>query len=245
MHFQNKIQMDWEYRSDGRLPSELRLISFESNIEKDLKFNGSSRVCQGLSEVVCFVEGPIRSRNPEDKGKFIRISCSENPTSSQKNKSFDKSLSNFLDKARETFEANLLRDTYRNSVINVSLTIVQAHGSLRCVILNAISLALVDAGIEMRDIVVGCSAGFVPQFPGVAVLDLSASEESSNKGVLTLGYSPNKNKLLLLEVAGKLPLKDVLRLTDLSTEGSRQIYLQLKQFLKANYALKSLLSKPI
>ena len=251
MRNQNTIQMEWDYRSDGRLPSELRLLSFETNIEKELKFNGSSRVCQGLSEVVCFIEGPIRSRSyrPEDKDKRIRITCSQSPTSSQKTRSvghIDKSLSNFLDKARETFEANLILDSYKNAIINISLTVVQSHGSLRCVILNAISLALVDAGIEMKDIIIGCSTGMIPRFPGSPVLDLSSSEELLNKGMLTLGYSPNKDKLLLLEMTnGKLPLTEVMALTDISVDGCKQIYLQLKEFLKRNYALKSLLSEPV
>lgn len=251
MYLQNSIQMEWDYRSDGRLPNELRLLSFETNIEKEVKYNGSSRVCQGLSEVVCFVEGPVRSRSfrPEDKDKCIKITCSQSPTSSQKTKSIghiDKSLSNFLDKARETFEANLILDSYKNAIINISLTIVQSHGSLRCVILNAISLALVDAGIEMKDIVVGCSTGMIPRFPELPVLDLSASEELQNKGMLTLGYSPNKDKLLLLEMTnGKLPMNEVMSLADNSVEGCKQIYLQLKEFLRSNYALKSVLSKPV
>ena len=251
MRNQNSIQMEWDYRNDGRLPSELRLLSFETNIEKELKYNGSSRVCQGLSEVVCFIEGPIRSRSyrPEDKDKRIKITCSQSPTSSQKTRSvgyIDKSLSNFLDKARETFEANLILDSYKNAIINISLTVVQSHGSLRCVILNAISLALVDAGIEMKDIIIGCSTGIIPRFPGLPVLDLSSSEELLNKGMLTLGYSPNKDKLLLLEVTnGKLPMGDVMALTDTSVEGCKQIYVQLKDFLKRNYALKSVLSEPV
>jgi exosome complex component RRP41 len=158
----------------------------------------------------------------------------------------DKSLTNFLDRVRETFEANLLRDSYKNAVINVSLTIVQAHGSLRSVILNAISLALIDAGIEMKDIVVSCSAGYIQQFPGLPVLDLSASEENANKGMLVLGYSANRDKVLLLEMTnGKVPIDEILALTDTSVQGSKQIFKQLKQFLKSNYALKSQLSRPI
>jgi exosome complex component RRP41 len=186
---------------------------------------------------------------PEDKNKRIRITCSQNPTSSQKTKSIgqlDKSLSNFLDKARETFEANLLTDSYKNAVINIYITIVQSHGSLRCVILNAISLALVDAGIEMKDIVVSCSTGLVSKFPNRPVVDLSSSEEISNKGMLTLGYSPNKDKLLIMEMTnGKIPLNDIMSLTDSSVEACKKIYNQLKQFLRSNYALKSVLSKPI
>lgn len=251
MHNQNPIQIDWEYRSDGRLPLELRQLSFETNIEKEVQFNGSSRVCQGLTEAVCFVEGPIRSRSlrPEDKDKCIRISCSESPTSSQKTRSgsrMSKTLTNFLDQARETFEANLLKDSYKNAVVNVSLTIVQNHGSLRCVILNAISLALMDAGIEMKDIVVSSSAGFVPQFPGVPVLDLSTSEEGKNKGMLVLGYSSSRDKVLLLEMKnGKLPVDEVFALTDVAVKGCKEIFGQLKDFLKRNYALKSMLSQPI
>jgi ribonuclease PH len=105
---------------------------------------------------------------------------------------------------------------------------------------------LVDAGIEMKDIVVACSTGFISRFPNTPVLDLSSSEEVYNKGMLTVGYSPNKDKLLIMEMTnGKIPLDDVLSLTDTSVEGCKKIYSQLKEFLKSNYALKSLLSRPI
>ena len=244
------IQMDWDYREDGRLSKELRLVTFETNIEKEARFNGSSRVCQGLTEVVCFIEGPVSKQGfrLESKESVIRLSCSQSPTASFRVKSssqIEKELGNFLENVRETFEGNILKDVYKNSCIDISLVIIQSHGSLKCAILNAVSLALIDAGIEMKDIVVSCSTGFIPRLPGQTILDLSDSEESNNRGQMILAYSPNKDKLLLIETKnGKLPYQEVLQLMDTATQGCLQIYTQLKIFLKQNYALKLLLSKP-
>lgn len=47
-----------EFRSDGRKPGELRDTKAEIGIAAFRNFNGSSRIKQGLSEVLCFIDGP-------------------------------------------------------------------------------------------------------------------------------------------------------------------------------------------
>lgn len=47
-----------QYRVDGRKPEELRTIHAEIGLSSFSSFNGSARLKQGLSEVLCFVEGP-------------------------------------------------------------------------------------------------------------------------------------------------------------------------------------------
>ena len=46
-----------QYRVDGRKPNELRDISFKLGISSE--FDGSSYYKQGLTEIYCFVEGPV------------------------------------------------------------------------------------------------------------------------------------------------------------------------------------------
>lgn len=47
-----------EYRSDGRMRTEIRDLDIELSLSSYKNFNGSARLRQGLSEVIVFVEGP-------------------------------------------------------------------------------------------------------------------------------------------------------------------------------------------
>lgn len=49
--------------------------------------------------------------------------------------------------------------------INIYLQVLQADGGTRCASINAATLALIDAGIPMKDFVVACAAGCVDSTP--------------------------------------------------------------------------------
>lgn len=99
--------------------------------------------------------------------------------------------------------------------------------------INAATLALVDAGISMKDYVVACSAGVVD---GVAILgnlhiscdtnlkiDLNVIEENANVPTLTIALLPRTNKITFIELESKLHLDDLEKVLDLGGAGCRQI----------------------
>jgi ribonuclease PH len=47
-----------EYRDDGRRANEMRDLEFEVGLSTFKNFNGSARIRQGVSEVICFIDGP-------------------------------------------------------------------------------------------------------------------------------------------------------------------------------------------
>ena len=47
-----------EFRDDGRKAEEMRDLEFEVGLKSFKNFNGSSRIKQGVSEVICFIDGP-------------------------------------------------------------------------------------------------------------------------------------------------------------------------------------------
>jgi len=49
--------------------------------------------------------------------------------------------------------------------IDIYLQVLQADGGTRCAAINAATLALMDAGIPMKDFVVACSAGYINNTP--------------------------------------------------------------------------------
>ncbi len=46
------------YRLDGRKTNEIRNLEFEVGLKSFKNFNGSAKIKQGVSEVLCFIDGP-------------------------------------------------------------------------------------------------------------------------------------------------------------------------------------------
>lgn len=55
--------------------------------------------------------------------------------------------------------------------IDIYLHVIQSDGGVLPVGINAASLALVDAGVAMRDLVVACSAGYIDGTPVMVIHD--------------------------------------------------------------------------
>lgn len=51
--------------------------------------------------------------------------------------------------------------------IDIYLHVIQSDGGVLPVCINAASLALVEAGVAMSDLVVGCSAGYLDGTPAM------------------------------------------------------------------------------
>jgi ribonuclease PH len=80
-------------------------------------------------------------------------------------------------------EAAVLLRRYPKAAIDVFVLVLEEDGSVLASAINAASLALADAGIEMRDLVGAVSVGVGPEGP---VIDLSRAEEKKNGGGLTV-----------------------------------------------------------
>ena len=63
------------------------------------------------------------------------------------------------------FTSTLFTHLYPHSTISINLHILSQDGSLLAACLNAATLALIDAGIPMKDYVVACTSGLTPPAP--------------------------------------------------------------------------------
>jgi len=71
---------------------------------------------------------------------------------------------------KQTFEQVIRVERFPRSQIDINVHVLSADGGTRCACINAITLALIDAGIPMKDMVVACAAGMVSETP---ILDLN------------------------------------------------------------------------
>lgn len=67
--------------------------------------------------------------------------------------------SEFAENLRVSFENMIFEDTIGKSEIDIIVTVIQGDGSAKSAIFNAVTMALMDAGISMKDLVVSATVG--------------------------------------------------------------------------------------
>ncbi|MGB9778452.1 MAG: exosome complex exonuclease Rrp41, partial [Candidatus Bathyarchaeales archaeon] len=133
---------------------------------------------------------------------------------------------------REALEPSIFLEYYPKTGIDIFIEVLQADGSTRCASIVAASLALADAGIPMRDLVVACSAGKIDD---TIILDLMDTEDKMGLADVPLALMPNLNAITLLQMDGTLTLEEFEKAVNLALEGCKKIYALQKEALKSKY----------
>jgi exosome complex component RRP41 len=222
-------------RLDGRKPEELRSIKIEVGILPNA--DGSAYIQQGKNKILAGVYGP-RELHPKHLAlpdrTVLRCRYHMAPFSVQERKSpapsrRDIELSKVI---REALEPSIFLEYYPRTGIDVFVEILQADGGTRCASITAASLALADAGIPMRDLVVACAAG---KADDTIVLDLMDTEDKKGGADVPVALMPNLNAITLLQMDGILTLEEFEKAVNLALKGCRKIYIMQKEALKAKY----------
>lgn len=102
------------------------------------------------------------------------------------------------------FQTNIFTHLFPHSTITLSLHLLSSDGSVLAALLNASTLALIDAGIPMRDYLCACTAGSTSSYSSNdesadPLLDLNAQEELELPflTVATLGGSDSVSVLVM------------------------------------------------
>jgi len=222
-------------RIDGRKFNELRPTKIQVGVLGNA--DGSAYIEQGKNKILAAVYGPHevhpKHLSLPDRSR-LRCRYHMAPFSVDERKSpapsrRDIELSKVI---REALEPSIFLEYYPRTSIDIFIEVLQANGGTRCAGITVASLALVDAGIPMRDLVVACAAGKVE---GQLVLDLSDAEDKRGEADVPLAHMPNLNAITLLQMDGQLALEEFEKVIDLSLEGCKQLYKMQKEALKAKY----------
>jgi exosome complex component RRP41 len=222
-------------RLDGRKPDELRPIKIEVGVLSNA--DGSAYIEQGKNKILAAVFGP-REMHPKHLSlpdrMVLRCRYHMAPFSVQERKSPAPSrreveLSKVI---RDSLEPSLFVEYYPRTGIDVFVEVLQADGGTRCASITAASLAIADAGIPMRDLVVACAAGKVDN---TVVLDLMDTEDKVGVADVPVAFMPNLNAVTLLQMDGILTPEEFESAVNLAMEGCRKIYALQKEALKTKY----------
>jgi exosome complex component RRP41 len=222
-------------RLDGRRWDELRPIKIEVGVIKNA--DGSAYIEFGKNKIIAAVYGP-REAHPKhialpDRA-IVRCRYHMAPFSTDERKPPQPTrreieISLVL---RRAMESTIFLEEYPRSIIDVYVEVLQSDGGSRCASITAISAALADSGISMRDLIVGCAVG---KIDGQIVLDLSDYEDKEGEGDMPVAYMPNLDKIVLLQFDGIFTEEEFKKAIDLAILGNKRVYEILKKALIEKY----------
>lgn len=222
-------------REDGRAFDELRPLKIEAGVLE--RADGSAYLEFGGNKVLVAVYGPkeshIRRLQRPDRA-YIRCRYNMAPFSvdDRKRPGPDRRSVEISKITAEALQPAVLLERYPRSLIDIFIEVLEAEGGTRCAGITAASVALADAGIPMKDMVVACAAGKVND---EVVLDLSEVEDKEGQADVPVAIMPRSGEITLLQSDGNLTSEEFEKAIDLAIEGCNTISKLQKDALKQRY----------
>ena len=211
-------------RLDGRKLDELRPVTVKVGVVPTA--DGSAEVSFGETTAVATVHGPRRvlPKHTERSHRAV-LKCMYGmapysttdrcrPGPNRRSKEISKIMVEALSPA-------VYLEKYPQTEIFVFTQIQNANAGTRTAAISAAGVALADAGIEMRDLVVSNAAG---KIDGKVVLDLFQEEDNYGEGDVPIAVLPNTEEITLLQLDGNLTPKEVKESIDISIKAAKEIY---------------------
>ncbi|MBN2101482.1 MAG: exosome complex exonuclease Rrp41 [Candidatus Aenigmarchaeota archaeon] len=211
-------------RKDGRKADEMREVKMEVGVLRNA--DGSARVQIGKTIAVASVFGPreLHPKHLQDNEKAVLnciymmapFSTTERVRPGPSRRSHEISLV-----TKSALEKVVNLKDHPKAVIDVYILIEQANAGTRTAGINAASLALADAGIQMSDLVTSIASGKVD---GEYVIDLSGDEEKITGCDLPVAYLPRSKEITLLQMDGDLSKADVKGVLKMCIRGCEKLH---------------------
>jgi exosome complex component RRP41 len=222
-------------RLDGRKWDQLRPIRLEVGTLKNA--DGSASIEWGKNKIVAAVYGP-KEVHPKHQvlpdRALVRtryhmapfsVDERKNPAPSRREIEISKVI-------REALEPAIVVEDYPRTAIEVWVEVLQSDGGSRVAGITAASLALADAGINMRDLVVGCSCGLVE---GRVVADLDDTEDKEGSGDMPVAIMPNLDQVTLLQVDGIYSREQFRQAFELAIQKGKEVYAMQREALTKRF----------
>ena len=224
-------------RKDGRAFDELRSLKIESGVLPNA--DGSAYIEMGRNKILCGVFGP-REMHPKHQAKpneavlrcrYHMASFSVDPRRSPAPSRRDQEISMVI---RSALEPAVFLERYPRASINVYIEVLEADGGTRCASINAAAVALVDAGIPMKDLVSACAVGKIDDR---LIVDLGDYEDKKGQSDMPIAYMPKLGMVTLLQMDGIMSTDEAEKALNLAIEGCMKVYEVQREALKKKYGI--------
>lgn len=222
-------------RLDGRLPEQLRTVEMKVGVVK--RADGSAMVRFGNTVAIAAVYGPreLFPRYLQESATGI-LRCRYNMTpfsvTDRKSPAPDRRSVELSKVIRLALEPAIFLEEFPKATIDVFIEILQADGSTRVAGINAASLALVNAGIPMKDMVTACSVGKIGD---TLILDLNGLEDNNSEADMAFAFMPTKEKVTLFQMDGNLSEEEIKKLLGIARDNCKKIHEMQKSAIREKY----------
>lgn len=234
--------MTYKKRFDGRALDETRPIEAKAGVIK--RADGSAMFKIGDTIAYVAVYGPRElyprfMQNPE-KG-ILRCNYNMMPFSGSGERvrpgpsRRSKEISMVTEKALLPV---LNLEDFPNAVVDVFIELPQTDAGTRCAGICAASIALADAGIQMKDMVAAISVGKVDD---KVLVDLNYDEEAYEDGPVAdvpIAMIPSTGELTLLQMDGEIKKDELLKSFEMGKKVIQKINDIQKKALKDKFIVK-------
>src|SRR5215218_6132345 len=222
-------------RTDGRTAEQLREVKIAVGIIKNA--DGSAFIEFGKNKIIVAVYGPreVHPKHMAQPDRCVlrcRYHMSPFSTDTRKNPAPSRREVEISKVMREALEPALMLEDYPRAAIDVYVEVLQADGGSRCAGISAASVALADAGINMRDLVAACAAGKVD---GKIVLDINDTEDKEGGADMPVAYMPHLEQVTLLQLDGILSYEQFNECIDKAIRGCGIVHEIQRQVLMQKY----------
>ncbi|MFQ5883710.1 MAG: exosome complex exonuclease Rrp41 [Thermoplasmata archaeon] len=237
MELEKPLLDEKKRRIDGRAVDELRPIKIEAGVLN--RADGSAYLEWGENKILAAVYGPREAhpRHRQDPTKAL-VQCRYNmaafSVSDRKRPGPDRRSVEISKVISEAFSFVVFKEQFPRTSVDVFIEVLQAEAGTRCAGLTAASVALADAGIPMRDLVVSCATG---KADGVLILDPGKEEDNRGQADMPLAVVPRTEDIVLLQMDGHLTQEELKKAMRMSIDACKGIYVMQKDALRRRYAI--------
>lgn len=222
-------------RLDGRGLKDLRKIKIEVGVLD--RADGSCYLEWGNNKVLAAVYGPRECFPKHEQSPYkarlkFRYNMAPFSVEDRKRPGPDRRSTEISKVSREALERFIFLEYFPKTSVDVFVEILQAEAGTRCAGLTAASIALADAGIPMKDLIVSCAAG---KIDGTIVLDPGKDEDNQGEADLPIAIAPRTKEVVLMQMDGKLNKKEFSEAFTLAVEGCMKVHEMQKKALKEKY----------
>ena len=226
-------------RADGRDFNELRPLKIDAGVLE--RADGSAYLEIGGNKVLVAVYGPRelhvrRIMRPDMAVIRCRYNMAPFSVGERKRPGPDRRSVEISKITADALRPALFLEKFPRSTIDVFIEVLEAEGGTRCAGITAAAVALADAGVPMRDLVVSCAAG---KANGNVILDLSEEEDKEGEADLPVAIMPRSEGITLLQMDGHLTPEEFEQALDLALDGCKKISALQKEAIKNRYGEKN------
>jgi len=223
-------------RLDGRGLHDLRPINIKVGVLEDA--DGSASVEWGGNKVVAGVYGPSECIPKHMENPFRAIvkcqymmatfcSLEEHGRMGPNRRSIE--ISKVI---RQALENIIMVELFPRSQIEVYAVVLQADGGTRISALTASVAALIDAGIPLRDTIVGVSVG---KAADKIIVDLGKMEDNFGQSDVPIAFTNRDKDILLLQMDGLLTKDELSKMIDLAFKKGEDIHRLMRKAIEEKY----------